>query len=47
MNLREMGEAQGWVAAVFYILQSSYLASLALTLLVCPAAPRRKWAWCW
>src|SRR6516162_5883805 len=41
MNLREMGEAQGWVAAVFYILQSSYLASLALTLLVCPALGQR------
>jgi hypothetical protein len=42
MNLREMGEAQGWVAAVFYILQSSYLASLALTLLVCPALGQRS-----
>ena len=42
MNLREMGEAQGWVGAVFYIPQSTYLASLALTLLVCPALGQRS-----
>lgn len=37
MNLRELADAQGWVAAEFYILQSSLLAGIALTLLVCPA----------
>ncbi|HTU88779.1 MAG TPA: hypothetical protein VMF69_01665, partial [Gemmataceae bacterium] len=41
MNFREMSVSQGWVPAVFYILQSSFLASLALTLLVCPALGQR------
>jgi MFS family permease len=35
MNLREMGVEQGWVAAEFYALQTTYLLSLALTMLAC------------
>jgi MFS family permease len=41
MNLREMGIAQGWVAAEVYALQSAYLVSLALMLLACPALGQR------
>lgn len=41
MNLREMGVSQGWVAAEVYALQSSYLVSLALTMLACPGLSRR------
>ncbi|HWG47359.1 MAG TPA: hypothetical protein VN688_31640 [Gemmataceae bacterium] len=41
MNLREMGVAKGWVAAEVYALQSSYLVSLALMLLVCPTLGQR------
>jgi MFS family permease len=41
MNLREMGVAQGWVAAEYYSLQSAFLVGLALTMLACPALARR------
>jgi hypothetical protein len=41
MNLREMGAEQGWVAAEFYALQSTYLVSLALMMLACPALGQR------
>src|SRR5262245_56207982 len=41
MNLRELSEAEGWVPAVFYILQTSYLFGLALMLLVCPSLGQR------
>lgn len=41
MNLRELGVAQGWVAAELYSLQSCYLAALALMLLACPALENR------
>jgi MFS family permease len=41
MNLRELGVAQGWVAAELYTLQSCYLAGLALMLLTCPALEQR------
>jgi hypothetical protein len=41
MNLREFGVAQGWVTAEYYALQSSYLVSLALMMLACPALAQR------
>lgn len=41
MNLREMGVAQGWIPAVFYILQTSYLFGLALIIPACPALRQR------
>jgi hypothetical protein len=41
MKLREMGVGQGWVPAEVYLLQSSYLVALALTILACPALGRR------
>lgn len=41
MNLREMGVEQGWVAAEFYALQTTYLISLALLMLACPALGQR------
>ncbi|HEX7379737.1 MAG TPA: hypothetical protein VF278_21615 [Pirellulales bacterium] len=36
MNFREMAVAHGWVPAVFYILQSAYLAAVAMALLAAP-----------
>jgi len=42
MNLRELGVSQGWVPAEVYTLQSSYLVSLALTMLACPALAQRR-----
>jgi MFS family permease len=41
MNLREMGVAQGWVAAEYYTLQSAYLVSLALMMILCPTLGHR------
>ena len=42
MNLRELGVSQGWVPAEVYTLQSSYLVSLALTMLACPSLAQRR-----
>jgi hypothetical protein len=41
MNLRELSVSQGWIAAVFYILQTSYLFGIALIILACPALGQR------
>lgn len=41
LNLRELGVAQGWVAAEVNALQTCYLVSLALMMITCPALGQR------
>ncbi len=41
INLREMGAARGWVLAEFFSLQSTYLCSIGLAMIACPALGQR------